>query len=363
MISFLPRRMPLGVTGILSLLALALFAFHIMTNNQYGFHRDELAFVDEGRHPDWGYVSYPPLTPALARLSMDWFGASLTGLRVFPALAMSAVLVLAGLMIRELGGSPSTQIAGALAVASSPIALNNGSLLTYVCFDYLWWVLIAYLLIRLLKSEDPRWWPAIGAVIGLGMMTKYTMAFYAAALAGAVLLTKDRRHLASPWLWGGVALSILICLPNLIWQIRHDFISLDFLGSIHARDVAEGRADMFLLEQLVLGNNPFLLPITFAGLYFFLLHADGARYRLLGWLYVLVFLLFLVMRGRGYYLGGVYPMLTTGGAVLCGVRAVPRTTRLGGTGGGHRRCVPRTARRGTCPHRHLCRQLRRSRRD
>jgi hypothetical protein len=239
-------------------------------------------------------------------------------------------------MVRELGGSRATQIAGALAVASSPIALNNGSILTYVCFDYLWWVLIAYLLIRRLKSEDPRWWLAIGAVIGLGMMTKYTMAFYAAALAGAVLVTRSRRDLLSPWLWGGVALSILIFLPNLLWQIRHDFISLDFLGSIHARDVADGRTDLFLLEQLLLGNNPFLLAMTAAGVYFFLAHADGARYRLLGWLYVLVFVLFLVMRGRGYYLGAAYPMLTAGGAILwerwiASLAQFKRRLALGGT--------------------------------
>ena len=213
-------------TNILLLMALGLFLLHMFTNHQYGFHQDEMVVMDNANNLDWGFVEYPPLTPFLARVEVTLFGFSLVGARTFPALAHAIVLVLAGLMARELGGKRAAQILAASVSAIAPIALIQGSLIQYVTFDFLWSVLIAYFVIRLLKSDNPRWWLGIGAVIGLGMLTKYTMAFYVAGLVGGVLLTDARKYLRSKWLWGGVAISVLIFLPNLIWQVQHNFVSL-----------------------------------------------------------------------------------------------------------------------------------------
>jgi hypothetical protein len=188
-------------------------------------------------------------------------------------------------------------------------------LIQYVTFDYLWSVLIAYLVIRLLRSEDPRWWIAIGAVIGLGTMTKYTMVMFVAGLVGGMLLTDARRYLRSPWLWGGVALSLLIFLPNMIWQMQHDFISLEFLSSIHARDVEIGRADGYLIEQFLFCANIATIPFWIAGLYFYLFKEEGRPFRMVGWMYVIPFLIYLITRGRSYYLAPAYPMLLAAGVV------------------------------------------------
>lgn len=303
-------------TTILWLLGLALFLLHLFTNNQYGFHQDELVVLDNANNLDWGFIEYPPLTPFLARIELTLFGLSLVSARTFAALAHSVVLVLTGLMARELGGRRLTQIVAGLAAAIAPIALIQGSLIQYVTFDFLWSVLIAYLVIRLLKSEDPRWWIPIGLVIGLGMMTKYTMVMFVAGLVGGVLLTDARRYLRSPWLWGGVALSLLIFLPNLIWQIRHNFISLEFLSSIHARDVEIGRAEGYLIEQFVFCTNPFVIPFWIAGLVYYFRNEAGKRYRLIAWMYVIPFLIYLITQGRSYYLAPAYPMLIAAGAVV-----------------------------------------------
>jgi 4-amino-4-deoxy-L-arabinose transferase-like glycosyltransferase len=305
----------LNDTHILLLLGLALFLLHMFTNHQYGFHQDEMVVLDNAKNLAWGFVEYPPLTPFLARIELTLFGLSLVGTRTFAALAFGIVAVLTGLMARELGGNRQTQIVAAVAASIAPMALILGSQIQYVTFDFLWSVVLAYLVIRLLKSENPRWWLGIGAVIGLGMMTKYTMAFFAAGLVGGVLLTDARRHLRSPWLWGGVALSILIFLPNLIWQVQHDFVSLEFLSSIHARDVAIGRADDYLLEQFVLCANPFVLPLWIAGLIYYFKGEAGKRYRVVGWMYVIPFLIYLFTQGRSYYLAPAYPMLIAAGAV------------------------------------------------
>jgi 4-amino-4-deoxy-L-arabinose transferase-like glycosyltransferase len=225
------------------------------------------------------------------------FGLSLVSARMFAALAHSIVLVLTGLMARELGGRRLAQIVAALAAAIAPIALIQGSLIQYVTFDFLWSVLIVYLVIRLLKSEDPRWWIPIGVVIGLGMMTKYTMVMFVAGLVGGMLLTDARRYLRSPWLWGGVALSLLVFLPNLIWQIQHKFISLEFLSSIHARDVEIGRAEGYIIEQFLFCSNPFVIPFWVAGLSYYFRGEAGRRYRMIGWMYVTHFLSISSRRG------------------------------------------------------------------
>lgn len=300
----------------LAVVAVSVVLFHIATNGRYGFHRDELQVLDEARHMDWGFVAFPPVTPLIERVSIALFDTSLIGLRLFSVLAQAAVLILTGLMARELGARRLAQVVAALAVAVSPLPMFEATEFQYSSFDMLWWVLIAYFLIRLLKDENPRWWLAIGAVIGVGMETKYTMAFYAVALAGALLLTPARRYLKSRWLWYGVALSLLIFLPNLIWQIRHDFVSLHFLQHIHRRDVGEGRADGFFLHQFIINTNPLLAPLWLAGVYYFFADREGRRYRLLGWLWLIPVALFAIMKGRGYYVGALYPMLFAAGSVL-----------------------------------------------
>ena len=302
--------------GILVLLGLALFLLHMLTNSHYGFHRDEFATLDDARFPAWGYVPYPPFTPSFASLARLLFGPSLVGLRLFAALAQSVAIVLAGLTARSLGGSRWAESATALAVAIGPVPLIQGALFQYTSFDYLWWVLAAFLVIQLLKSEDARWWLGIGAVVGLGMMTKYTMIVLVSGIVGGTLLTPARRYLTSPWLWAGVVVALLTFLPNLIWQMRHDFISLEYFRSIHARDVRIGRSDSFLVEQFFVTASLVTVPLWLAGLYWYFFKPDGERYRALGWMYAIPLMLLLVLKGRGYYLAPAYPMLIAAGMVF-----------------------------------------------
>ena len=131
-------------------------------------------------------------------------------------------MVIAGLMAKELGGTRKAQIFAAFGTGIGVFTLIQGALFQYVAFDFLWVVLLAYFTIRLLKSDDPRWWLAIGIVIGLGMMTRYTMGVHVIGLVLAVLFSQTRKQLKSPWLWAGVTIAIIIFLPNLIWQIRHN---------------------------------------------------------------------------------------------------------------------------------------------
>jgi len=298
-----------ALVGIAAIVALA----HVLTNGRYGFHRDELQVLSDARHLDWGFVPYPPLTPFVERVALSLFGLSLVGLRLFSVIAQAILVVVTGLMARELGGGRLAQVSAAVAVALSTLPLFEGTEFQYTTFDNLWWVLIAYFVIRLLKTGNPRWWLAIGATIGVGFLTKYTMGFYLAGIMGGVLLTRARRYLGSGWFWGGMALGFVICLPNLVWQMRHGFISLHFLQHIHSRDVGEGRANGFWRDQVWICANLVATPLWITGVIGYL---RDRRYRMLAWMYLIPLVLFVVGKGRGYYLGGAYPMLMAMGAVL-----------------------------------------------
>jgi 4-amino-4-deoxy-L-arabinose transferase-like glycosyltransferase len=298
---------PIGPLLALGALTLAVL---VAVGGRYGFHRDELATLEDARHLAWGYVAYPPMTPFFGRLSLELFGTSLRGFRFFAALAEAVAVVLTGLMARELGGGPWAQAIAAL--AALPFSLAAGVLMQYVSFDYLAWVATTFVVVRLLRTGDRRLFVALGATIGLGMLSKYAMPFLVAGVAVGFLATGARRHLPSPYLVGGVLLALLVFLPNLLWQVRHDFVSLEFLRSIHARDVRIGRADHFLRDQLLITSLG--APLWIAGLLFYLVSSRGRPYRALAFLYLVPLGLFLVARGRGYYLVGVYPVLYAGGA-------------------------------------------------
>jgi 4-amino-4-deoxy-L-arabinose transferase-like glycosyltransferase len=305
--------------AILLLLALAFFLLHVFTNSHYGFHRDELQTLDDARHLDGGFVEYPPITPLIGRLELLLFGTSLVGFRVSSAIAVCIVIVLTGLIARELGGNRHIQLLAAVAAAISPVSMIQGAVYQYVAFDYLGGVTVTYLLVRLLKSDDPCWWLPIGAFLGLGMETRYTMGFLALGVTGAVLLTQARRFLRGRWLWLGVAISILIFLPNLIWQAQHHFTSLDFLSYLHKRDLREGRYDGFYSEQLRVCVSPFTAPLALLGLWFYFFRSEGRQYRLLGWVFAVTFLLFAIPGARSYYTAPLYPMLLASGSVLLGI--------------------------------------------
>jgi 4-amino-4-deoxy-L-arabinose transferase-like glycosyltransferase len=262
---------PVSGTATLLVIAFLSVAVHFYVGEGYGFHRDELATLDDARHLDWGYVAYPPVTPFFGRISLELFGTSLVGFRVFAAIASAISIVLTGLIARELGGARLAQIIAS--AAAVPFCLATGSLKQYVAFDYLCWVLTAYFVAHLIRSGNSRWWLGIGFSIGAGMLTKYSILFLVAGLIVGILATRWRAELGRKWLWIGAACSLLVFLPNLLWQINHHFISLDFLRYIHERDIRIGRTRNFLPDQLLLTLLAF--PIALAGLYYLLFDRQG----------------------------------------------------------------------------------------
>ena len=302
-------------SDLISLLGIAaVFAlFHILTNGQYGFHRDEWQFISDARHLDWGFVAYPPLTPFLEHIGLSLFGMSLVGLRLFSVIGQAIVILVSGLIARDLGGKRLAQVATAISVGLSGLPLFEATEFQYTSFSYLWWVLVCWFVIRLLKTENPRWWLAIGAAIGLELLTKYSVVFFVAGLLVGLAFTRARRYFASPWFWAGVGVAFLIFLPNIVWLFHHDFISYRFLEHIHKRDVGEGRAEGYWKYQFLLDVNPFTTPLWIVGLITFL---RNERYRMVAWMYLFPVLFFAIDKGRFYYVAEAYPVLIAMGAVV-----------------------------------------------
>ena len=297
--------------AILLAIAAGTLLVHLLAANRYGFNRDELAILEDARHLAWGFVAYPPLTPFLGRIALTLFGTSLVGFRFFSALVQAVSVVLTGCMAKDMGGGRAAQVVAAC--ASIPFSLGVGALMQYTTFDYFAWVLTAVFLVRLLKTSNPRYFLLVGASIGLGMLAKYTMLFFAVGVLAGLLLSDARKYLRMRWPWLGLLISLLIVAPNFLWQAQHHFVTYDFLRFIHQRDVAEGLTQTFLPDQLEMTLLSF--PLWIAGLYFCLRAREGRYFRALAWIFLATFGLFLLAKGRGYYLAPAYPMLYAAGGV------------------------------------------------
>jgi hypothetical protein len=295
--------------ALLSACASLLLVIHFLVGNGYGFHRDELQFLDDARHLDWGFVAYPPLTSLCGRIAIALFGISPQVLRLPAAIVNAASLVLSGLIARELGGRRWAQ---AIALALNfAVALAFSSVLQYNTFDMFAWCVIGFFTARVLRTGDARWWLGVGVGVGLGVLSKYSIAFLVVSLlAGLIALPSQRRHLRSRWFWYGALVATIIAAPNLIWLARHHFITLQMEHFIHARDVRNGRADGYYLDQIRF--TAFGLPFAIAGLISLL---RSARFRLLSASFLGPFVLLAIARGRGYYLLPAYVVLYAAGAV------------------------------------------------
>ena len=303
-----------GATAVLLYLGLFKLLLHLSTADNYGYFRDELYYVTAGERLDFGYVDFPPLVALVAALTRALFGDSLLALHVFPALAGAAVVVLAGLIARELGGGRFAQGLAALATLIPPTLLVFGTWLSMDAFDQLFWVLGTYILVIILKRDQPRLWLVFGLVAGLGLLTKLTMLYFGLAVFVSVLLTRTRRHLLTVWPWLGGGIASLFLLPYVFWQISHGWPTLEFWSN-YGEKIDEASPLEFLVEQIVTMQPP-TLPLWLAGLLYYLFSRDGRPYRALGWIYVIVFVLFMVQNARFYFLAPAYPMLFAAGAVV-----------------------------------------------
>ena len=310
--------------GLLAGLAAIKLVAHLLTATNYGLFVDELYFLACGEHLAWGYVDMPPLTAFQAWLARSLFGDSIFGIHLFPALAGAGLVLLTGAIVHELGGKRFAVAAAGLSVIVAPVYLLTDSYLSMNSIEPLVWMGCAYVLIRMTRSANPRWWLAFGALGGIGLLNKDTMLVFGFALVAGLLLTPARKMMWNRWFLAGGALALGIALPNLVWMVQHDFPHLEQLANIRRNQRNVSLDPLGFLLQQVLLQHPLTPLIWLGGLVYFFVHPQGKQFRFLGWAYLLSLAILLAANGRVYYLSPSYPMLLAGGAVWGEAWLAPR---------------------------------------
>ncbi|WP_158828309.1 ArnT family glycosyltransferase [Mucilaginibacter lacusdianchii] len=298
---------------ILILLFVALkLLLNSLAGGRYGFHRDEMLHLTLGDHLAWGYKEVPPFIALLAKLALMLFGStSVIGARVFTAIASALIVLFTGLLPVEFGGRKFAITIACLSVVVSPAMAASGYLFQPVVFDQLWWLIAAWLTVKYANTEERKYMYWLGMVIGCGMLTKYTMAFFTGALLVGILFTPSRKWLLRKEVGIAVILALFIFLPNVLWQYVHHWPVVTHMHKLKSQQLDYVKPTDFILQQLLL--HGILVIVWFTGLLFLLFHKSMRLYRFVGIAYLLVFIFLLKMNGKPYYLLAAYPMLFAAG--------------------------------------------------
>ncbi|WP_042481206.1 glycosyltransferase family 39 protein [Solitalea canadensis] len=285
---------------------------HLLTNHNYGFHRDEFLYLAEGDHLDWGYLEVPPFISILAFIVNNVLGSSIEAVRLFPTLFGAAIVALSGLMAREMGAKRFGEFLACFTVLFSLVFLRVSLLFQPVIIEVFFWTLFGYLLIRYINEGTTKWLIYLGIAFGLGMMNKYSSAFFIFSMGVAMLFTNERKLLINKYFWISALIAFLIFLPNLFWQYSYNFPVVHHMKELRETQLVNVKPINFFVDQLLM--NITALPVVLLG--FYALIFTRSRYKLIGLTALFVILLLLITSGKSYYTIGVYPMVMAGGAVF-----------------------------------------------
>ena len=300
---------------LLGALGVALFAAHMLVSGRYGYFVDELYYLACSHHLAWGYVDQAPLIAVITWLVRVTLGDSLPALHFLPAVAAGGTVLVAGLIARELGGRRYAQGLAGVAVMAAPLYLGIDHLLSMNAFEPLFWMGCALIVLKILNGASPKLWLLFGVVAGVGLENKHSTLIFGFSLFAGLLLTKQRKHFAQPWIWLGGLIAALIFVPNFLWEINRHFPTIELLQNVQR----SGRntpltAVSFIPFQLIV-MHPLAAPLWIAGLWRMLRDREGSGIRVLGVSYVVLIVLMVVFHGRLYYPAPIYPMLFAAGAV------------------------------------------------
>lgn len=287
-------------------------ALHLLVPEGWDLHRDEYLYLALGRHPAWGYWSTGPFIGAVAWLVQAYSDAGPVDVRLPAIVASALTLAVTAWMTHRMGGRTVAISLASLAMLGSPAFLRSGSMLQPVVFDVLWWTVAAACVVGYLTSGRRGWLVALGPVVGLGLLTKYSMGLFAVSLLVAALLTRHRRTVFTRWTASAAVIAALVVLPNLLWQARYGYPVFTHLAGLATTQLVHVRATGFLLDQVLMF---FPAIVVWVGGLAWLFGSGGRHFRILGWLWLACLVLVLAMSGKSYYVMGAYPALMAAGGV------------------------------------------------
>ena len=296
------------------IIATAVFVLLMAFSARYGFDSDELYFIDCARHLSWSYVDQPALVPLMARISLDLFGVSLAGMRLWPALAAFATVIVGALLAREFGGGRKAQLTCAVGVATAPGLIVADHILDTSPLDQLAWCALALVVVRMGRTGNTRLWVPAGVILGAGLNNKTLVVFFAIAIVIGTALSGGIRFLANRYFAAGALIAFCFAIPGLWWQAHHHWAMIAMTRSLDAEIGGPHYMPSFIFWQLFL-VAPVLIAVWFYGLVS-LWRSARPLWRSLAWSYGLLVLFFTVTSGRSYYLAAAYFYLLAAGTVV-----------------------------------------------
>jgi len=302
-----PEPLPRAVWVI----AAAFVAVELAISARYGFMQDELYFIAAGHHLAFGYVDQPPLMPLLDKATA-LFGLHPTVIRIIPALAGGAVVLIAARFAALFGGGRRSQIVAALAMACAPILIGADHLGNTTPIELLAWALVLLCVATALLRDRPRWWLGAGAAAGLGLEDNYLLVTLLIAVLAGIIFSRYRPALRTRWPWLGVGIAAVIWAPNLAWQATHGWPQLAMSSALHMENSA-GSSYAGAVPAQIVYLGLLVAPLVVAG---FVVLWRSPEFRFLAIAASLVFGYVLAwVPGKPYYADGVAPVILAAGAV------------------------------------------------
>ena len=286
---------------------------HLVSNSHFGFHRDELLYMAMSEHLDWGYKEVPPFIAGISWFSYAFLGDSVFAMRILPSIASALIVFMTGLFVISMNGRRFSIIVACSAMVISPSFLASGYLLQPVVFDQLFWVISAYLIVKHIQTRKTSYIYLLGVAVGLGMLTKYTMAFFIIALISALLISPQRRILLNKAWIIAFSIAFIIFLPNLIWQITHELPVVSHMKELKAKQLDYIDPLKFTLQLLI--THASASVIWLSGLIYLFFTKSNKRYIFIAYSFILVVFFLLALNGKVYYSFGAFPMLFAAGGI------------------------------------------------
>jgi len=281
-----------------------------LQNSFFEPHRDELLYLAEGRHMAWGYMEVPPLLSVFAWL-IDICGRGMFWIKWWPSLFGALTFIITGKTILSLGGKSFALLLGFLPFVTG-VYLRVHFLFQPNFLEIFFWTMMAWSMVSFVQTQDNKWLYVFGISAGLGMMSKYSVAFFIISLMAGLLLTRQRKIFFNKHLYLAGLLAFIIVLPNLIWQYTRHFPVVFHMKELKETQLQYISPAGFLTDQLLMN-----LPCVFvwmAGLFWICFSRKASPYRFIGFAYLTVIILLLLGHGKNYYALGAYPILFAFGA-------------------------------------------------
>jgi len=288
-----------------------LFLPYILQSTMYEPHRDEFLYLAEGNHPAWGFMEVPPLLSVFAWLT-NLFGGSMFWMKFWPSLFGSLTFIVVANIVVSLGGKSYALFLSFLPFIFGAF-LRMHFLFQPNFLEVFFWTMLAYSLIRFVQSQKNAWLYVFGVSTGLGMMSKYSVAFYIMSLLAGLLLTPQRKILfTNKHFWIAPLIGAVILLPNVLWQFQNNLPVIHHMKQLQKYQLQYVDTPSFLIDQILMN-----LPCVFlwiAGLWFAAFTIHGKQFRFVAWAYIIMIALLIALHGKNYYAVGAYPVLFALGA-------------------------------------------------